>query len=145
LGAVAPGILTALLLLWVADLLQRRLNSPATNRKAPDLLMPSDSALTSGVAQQSEKSQPAVTPPNWLAKRMKGIPAFFGSGYVDYEADPEDRFPLLPGHGLGLCMMMIFLTVYAVVGVITSPWLTSLRAPSLAGILLLLTSLNWGL
>src|SRR5262249_18154957 len=91
------------------------------------------------------ESPPVMTGPGWLARWMKKIPAFFGSGYVDYEADPEDRFPLLPGHGLGLCMAMIFLTVYATVGVITSPWLTSLRAPSLASVLLLLTLLNWAL
>ncbi len=145
LVAVAPGILIAFLLLQTADLLQRRLNSPETNRKAPDLFMPSDSAITSGLVQQVSKSEPIVTAPGWLAKKMKATPSFFGRGYVDYSADPTDRFPLLPGHGAAVMMMAIFLLVYAVVGVITSPWLTSLRAPSLAGILLLLTMLNWGL
>ena len=143
--AIAPGILIALLLLWVANLLQRRVNSPATNRKAPDLLMPSEGPLTGGMVQQMSESQPVAPPPIWLARWMKKIPVFFGRGYVDYDADPEDRFPLLPGHGLGMFMLLIFLAVYAVVGVITSPWLTSLRTPSLAGLLLLLTMLNWGL
>lgn len=143
--AVAPGILTALLLLWVSDLLQRRLNSPGTNRLAPDLLMPSDRPLTRFLTQKMNELKPMVAAPNWLSKWMKSIPDFFGRGYVDYEADPEDRFPLLPGHGVALCLMLIFLVVYAVVGFVTSPWMTSLRTPSLAGVLLLLTMLNWGL
>jgi hypothetical protein len=42
-------------------------------------------------------------------------------------------------------MLLIFMTVYAALGVITSPWLSPLRAPSLAGMLLVLTILNWGL
>jgi len=37
IAALAPGIIIAFLLLWSADLLQRRFNSPATNRKAPEL------------------------------------------------------------------------------------------------------------
>jgi hypothetical protein len=44
-----------------------------------------------------------------------------------------------------LALLLTFVAVYAAIGVITSPWLTSLRAPSLAGLLLLLTMLNWGL
>lgn len=143
--AVAPGILIALLLLWVADVLQRRLNRPATNRMAPDLLMPSFKPLTGKIVQRISESQPVMTAPSWLSERMKNIPAFLGLGYVDYETDPEDRFPLLPGHGVMLCLMLVFLIVYAVAGFITSPWLTSLRTPSLAAVLFLLTMLNWGL
>ncbi len=143
--AIAPGILSALLLLWAANLLQHWLNSPATNRKAPDLLMPSQGPLSGGMAQEISEAPPVMAAPGWLARRLKNLPAFFGRGYVDYEADPEDRFPLLPGHGVALCAALIFIAVYATVGVITSPWLTSLRAPSLACVMLLLTSLNWGL
>ncbi len=143
--AIAPGALTAFLLLWVADLLQRRLNSPATNRKAPDLLMPSDRPLMGAMLEQISESRPMTTGPGWLAKKMKNTPGFFGRGYVDYDADPADRFPLLPGHGVAIAMMTIFLTVYVVVGLATSPWLSALRTPSLAAVLLLLTMLNWGL
>jgi hypothetical protein len=42
-------------------------------------------------------------------------------------------------------MMLTFMAVYAAIGAGTSPWLSPLRAPSLAGVLLLLTMLNWGL
>src|SRR5215470_594208 len=145
IAALAPGIITALFLLWSADLLQRRFNSPATNRKAPDLLMPSERPLTGGVIRRLSESGPVMTAPGWLAKRLMNIPHFSGRGYVDYDADPNKRFPLLPGHGGALAMSLLFGTVYVAVGVITSPWVTSLRAPSLAGLLLLLTMLNWGL
>jgi hypothetical protein len=145
IAAIAPGILIAFFLLWVADLLQRILNTPATNRQAPDLLMPSENRLASGLVQKANELGPAVAAPGWLAAKMKSLSAFFGNGYVDYEAQIEDRFPLLPGHGMALAMLAIFLLVYAVVGVVTSPWLTSLRTPSLAAMLLLLTMLNWGL
>jgi hypothetical protein len=144
-AAVGPGIIVAFLLLWVSDLLQRRLNSPATNRRAPDLLMPSERLLTGQIVRQVSASAPVMAAPGWLAEKMKSLPAFLGHGYVDYDADDADRFPLLPGHGMAWGMMSIFLLVYVVVGVITSPWLTSMRAPSLAGVLLLLTMLNWGL
>jgi len=145
LAAVAPGVLTAFFLLWVSDLLQRILNTPTTNRQAPDLLMPSENRLASDLIQKANESGPVVTAPGWLAVKMKSLPAFFGNGYVDYDAEIEDRFPLLPGHGMALAMMAIFLLVYVVVGFLTSPWLTSLRAPSLAAVLLLLTMLNWSL
>src|SRR5262249_7782326 len=74
LAALAPGIITALLLLWTADLLQRRLDSPATNRKAPDLLMPLNRPLTGRIVRQLSESAPLVKAPRWLAKRMKDIP-----------------------------------------------------------------------
>jgi hypothetical protein len=144
-AAVAPGIIIAFLLLWGADWLQRRLNSPATNRRAPDLLMPSEGQPMGQFAQKLNESPPVMTPPGWLAEKMQATPSFLGRGYVDYEADDGDGFPLLPGHGVAMAMMGVFLLVYAVVGVLTSPWVTSLRNPSLAGILLLLTMLNWGL
>ncbi|HKC87030.1 MAG TPA: hypothetical protein VKG02_13685 [Blastocatellia bacterium] len=143
IAALAPGIIIAFLLLWSADLLQRRFNSPATNRKAPDLLLPSERPLTGRMIRRLSESGPVITAPGWLAKRLMKIPHFSGRGYVDYEADPKNRFPLLPGHGGALAMALLFVTVYATVGVITSPWITSLRAPSLAGLLLLLTMLNW--
>ncbi len=141
--ALAPGIISAFLLLWAADLSQRRLNSPATNRKAPDQLMPSDRPLSGGIIRRLSESGPAISAPGWLARRLMNIPHFSGRGYVDYEADPKKRFPLLPGHGGAMAMAMLFVTVYVAVGVITSPWVASLRAPSLAGLLLLLTSLTW--
>jgi hypothetical protein len=144
-AALAPGIIVAFLLLWMADLAQRRINSPATNREAPDLLMPSERPLTGTIIRRLSQSGPAVSAPRWLAKRMIDIPYFSGRGYIDYDADTQDRLPLLPGHGGALAMWLTFATVYVALGVITSPWLTSLRAPSLAGLLLLLTMLNWGL
>lgn len=142
--ALAPGIIVALLLLWLADLTQRRINSPSTNRKAQAMLMPSKRLLAGRIIRQANESEPVIAP-GWLAKRMMNIPHFSGRGYIDYEADPQDRFPLLPGHGGAMALWLIFATVYAAIGVITSPWLSPLRAPSLAGLLLLLTMLNWGL
>lgn len=144
IAALAPGIIIAFLLLWVADLAQRRINSPATNRKAPAMLMPSKRLLTGKIIRRLSESGPVIAP-GWLARRMMNIPHFSGRGYIDYEADPQDRFPLLPGHGGALALWLTFAAVYAALGVITSPWLTPLRAPSLAGVLLLLTMLNWGL
>src|SRR5262245_25741191 len=58
--ALAPGIVIAFLLLWVADLSQRRINSPATNRKAPALLMPSKRLLTGKIIQQASESRPVI-------------------------------------------------------------------------------------
>jgi hypothetical protein len=144
-AAFAPGILIAFMLLWLADLAQRRINSPATNRRAPAMLMPSKRPLTDKFIQQVGKSGPAVSAPGWLARRMMNISHISGRGYIDYDANPQDRFPLLPGHGGALALWLIFASVYGALGVITSPWLTPLRAPSLAGVLLLLTMLNWGL
>src|SRR5215475_10154798 len=109
--ALAPGIITAFLLLWVADLSQRRLNSHATNRKAPDLLMPSERLLTGGFIRRLSESGPAITAPGWLANRLMNIPHFSGRGYVDYDADPKNRFPLLPGHGGALAMAALFVAV----------------------------------
>jgi len=144
-AAFAPGILLAFLLLWLADLAQRRINSPATNRSAPAMLMPSKRQWPDKIIPQASKSGPAVSAPGWLARRMMNVPHISGRGYIDYDANTQDRFPLLPGHGGALAMWLIFAAVYAALGVITSPWLTPLRAPSLAGVLLLLTMLNWGL
>jgi hypothetical protein len=143
LAALALGVVLALLLLWLADLLQRRLNRLRPNRPAPDLLMPSDSALTGELLPPAAAVELAKPQPSKLAKLMKRVPAYLGRGYVDYDAGPEDPFPLLPGHGMALALMLTFLAVYGVVGFLTSPWLSSLRAPSLAGVLLLLTMLNW--
>src|SRR5262245_27847553 len=143
--AFAPGIIIAFLLLWAADLTQRWIDSPATNRKALPMMMPSKRPLAGKIIQRLSESGPAVRAPGWLAKRMLKITHFSGRGYIDYEADPRDRFPLLPGHGGAMALWLIFATVYAALGVITSPWLSPLRAPSLAGMLLLLTMLNWGL
>jgi hypothetical protein len=135
--APAGGILVALSLLWISDFMQRLLNNPATNRKAPNLMPGLNNPATN-------RDAPNLMP-GWLAKRMRNIPLFLGRGYIDYDADPRDRFPLLPGHGGALAMWLTFATVYAALGVITSPWVTSLRAPALAGVLTLLTVLNWGL
>src|SRR5262249_41159638 len=82
--------------------------------------------------------------PGWLAKRAMKIPQYSGRGYIDYEGS-QGRFPLLPGHGGALALLLTFVAVYAALGVMTSPWRSQLRAPSLAGVLLLLTMLNWGL
>src|SRR5262245_46000001 len=65
--ALAPGIIVAFALLWSADLLQRRFNSPATNRKAPDLLMPSERPLTGRIIRRLSESGPVMTAPGWLA------------------------------------------------------------------------------
>jgi hypothetical protein len=144
-AALAPGIVIAFLLLWVADKTQRRIDSPATNLKGPALLMPHKRPPAGKIVQPLGEAGHAARSPGWLAKRMMNIPYFSGRGYVDYEADPRDRFPLLPGHGGALSLWLIFTAVYAALGVMTSPWLSPLRAPSLAGVLLLLTMLNWGL
>jgi hypothetical protein len=144
-AALAPGILIAFLLLWLADLAQRRINSPATNRRAPAMLMPSRRPLSGKFVKQASRSGPAVRGPGWLARRMMNISHFSGRGYIDYDANPQDRLPLLPGHGGALALWLTFATVYAALGLMTSPWLSPLRAPSLAGLLLLLTMLNWGL
>jgi hypothetical protein len=109
------------------------------------MLMPSKRPLTDKFIQQASKSGPAVSSPGWLARRMMKISHISGRGYIDYDANPQDRFPLLPGHGGALALWLIFASVYAALGVITSPWLTRHRAPSLAGVLLLLTMINWGL
>ncbi len=145
IAAFVPGIVVAFLLLWTADLAQRRINSPATNARAPDLLMPSERLLTGNIIRRLSESEPVMVAPGWLAERMMDIPRFTGRGYIDYKADPRDRFPLLPGHGGAFAMWATFVIIYAALGVTTSPWLTSLRAPSLAALLLLLTMLDWGL
>lgn len=142
--AVIPGFLTAVASLWAAQWLQRRLNRPATNRQATALLIPEDHPL-SNLTQTASEAAPVMVPPNWLARRLREIPPFFGSGYIDYDANLTTRFPLLPGHGLAIGLMLSYLVVYAFIGALTSPWLTSLRNPSLGGILLLLTMINWGL
>jgi hypothetical protein len=142
--ALAPGIIIAFLLLWVADLAQRRIDSPETNRKAMAMLMPYKRPLAGNIVRRVSEKGPVISP-GWLARRMMKIPHFSGRGYIDYEADPKARFPLLPGHGGALALLLIFVIVYAALGLLTSPWLSPLRAPSLAGLLLLLTMLNWGL
>ncbi|HEU0178397.1 MAG TPA: hypothetical protein VFV58_29385, partial [Blastocatellia bacterium] len=145
IAAFAPGIIIAYCLLWVADAARRRVDSPATNRKAPAMLLPSKRLLTGDIIRPLSEAGPAVRPPGWLAKRVMKIPQYSGRGYIDYEGHLQGRFPVLPGHGGALAMLATFMTVYAALGVMTSPWLSPLRAPSLAGLLLLVTMLNWGL
>ena len=145
IAALAPGIIIALLLLWVADIVERRIDRITTNPKALPMLMPSKKKPASIIIRRLGEQEKAPRSPGWLAKRMKKIPHFSGRGYIDYEAEPHDRFPLLPGHAGALALWLTFATVYAALGVMTSPWLSPLRAPSLAGLLLLLTMLNWGL
>lgn len=135
--AILAGNVTALILLWVADRVQKAINAPSTTRRAPDLLMPSSTA------EPPASGKSMIVMPGWLASRMKAIPDYLGNGYIDYAADPRQRFPMLPGHGMALSMMGLFLIVYSIVGLVTSPWLTDNRNPSLAGLLLLLTMLNW--
>jgi predicted acylesterase/phospholipase RssA len=144
-AAFAPGIIIALLLLWVADLARRLVDSPATNLNAPSLLIPSKRPLAGSIIRPLSESGPLASPPGWLAKRVMKISQYSGRGYIDYEGNPQSRFPLLPGHGGAMAMLLTFMTVYAALGVGTSPWLSPLRVPSLAGVLLLLTMLNWGL
>jgi hypothetical protein len=145
IAALAPGIIIALLLLWVADIVERRIDRITTNPRAMPMLMPSKKKPEGIIIRRLGEPEKAPRAPGWLAKRMKNIPHFSGRGYIDYEADPHDRFPLLPGHAGALALWLTFATVYAALGVMTSPWLSPLRAPSLAGLLLLLTMLNWGL
>src|SRR5262249_23352617 len=143
IAAIAPGMVIAYMLLWVADVARRRIDSPATNRKAPALLLPSERPLTGKIIQQLSEEGPAAPVPSWLGKRVLKIPQYSGRGYIDYEGDLQGRFPLLPGHGGAMAMLLIFTAVYVALGVITSPWKSGLRTPSLAGVLLLLTMLNW--
>ncbi len=145
IAALAPGIIIALLLLWVADIVERRIDRITTNPKAPAMLIPSKKKPAGIIIRRLSESENAPRSPGWLAKRMKNIPHFSGRGYIDYEAGPQDRFPLLPGHAGALALWLTFAAVYAALGVMTSPWLSPLRAPSLSGLLLLLTMLNWGL
>jgi hypothetical protein len=141
--APLPGLLLALLLRRIAGWLQKRLNSPATNDEAPDLLTPSNPLVLKGALKRAEKAGPIYTPPGRLAGLFKSIPLYFGRGYIDYRADASVRFPLLPGHGMAVAMMITFLVVYAIVGALASPWWRRFNAPSLAYTLLLVTLLNW--
>jgi len=145
IAAFAPGIIIAFLLLWMADLTRRLIDSPATNLKGPALLMPHKRPLSGKIVRPLSEARHAARAPGWLAKRVMKISKYSGRGYIDYEGDFQGRFPLLPGHGGAFAMWLTFMALYAALGVITSPWLSPLRAPSLAGVLLLLTMLNWGL
>src|SRR5215813_11700540 len=139
IAAFAPGIIIAFLLLSVSDLAERRIDRAQTNPKAPDLMIPHKRLLSGKITPQSSESAPEMKAPGWLAKRVMKIPQYSGRGYIDYEGAPHGRFPLLPGHGGALALLLTFVAVYAVLGVITSPWRSQLRTPSLAGALLLLT------
>ncbi len=141
--APLPGFLLALLLLRIAGWLQMRLNSPATNDEAPDLLTPSNPIMLKGALERAKKAGPIYTPSGRLAGVFKSIPLYFGRGYINYRADESVRFPLLPGHGMAVAMLVTFLAVYAIVGALGSPWWRRLDFPSLAYVLLLVTLLNW--
>jgi hypothetical protein len=143
--APLPGFLLALLSLWIASWLQRRLNSPETNLHAPDLLTPASPLIFKGVLERAGKAGPIYTPSGRLAGLFKNIPLYFGRGYIDYRAGDSTRFPLLPGHGLALAMFLTFLLVYAVVGALASPWWRRFDVPALAYLLLLVSLLNWAL
>jgi Patatin-like phospholipase len=143
--APLPGFLSALLLLRIAGWLQKRLNRPATNDQAPDLLTPSNPLMLKRALARAEKAEPIFAPPGRLAGLFKSIPRYFGRGYIDYRADASGRFPLLPGHGMAVAMLITFLAVYAIVGALASPWWRRFDVPSLAYALLLVTLLNWAL
>jgi Patatin-like phospholipase len=143
--APLPGFLLALLLLRIAGWLQMRLNRPATNDDAPDLLTPSNPIILKGALERAKKAGPIYTPSDRLAGIFKSIPLYFGRGYINYRADDSVRFPLLPGHGMAIAMLVTFLAVYAIVGALASPWWLRFDVPSLAYVLLLVTLLNWAL
>jgi hypothetical protein len=143
IAAFAPGIIIAFLLLWVADVVERRIDRAATNPKAPALLMPRRRPPAGKIIPLSSELAPEIKTPGWVAKRVLKISPYSGRGYIDYEG--SGRFPLLPGHGGALALWLTFAAVYAALGVLTLPGLSPLRAPSLSGALLLLTMLNWAL
>ncbi|MBO0860081.1 MAG: hypothetical protein J2P21_16740 [Chloracidobacterium sp.] len=145
IGAFAPGILIAFLLLSMADSVERWIARAAINPNAPALLLPSKRPLTDKIIPQNDEPETGFRSPGWLAKRVMKIPQYSGRGYIDYEGGSEGRFPLNPGHGGAMALWLTFMAVYVALGVITSPWRSGLRTPSLAGVLLLLSILNWGL
>jgi hypothetical protein len=145
IAAFAPGIVIAFLLLWVADVTERRIDRAESYPGAPALMLPHKRTPSGGMIPPGSETAPEVKAPGWLAKRVVKIPQYSGRGYIDYDGVSRGRFPLLPGHGGALALLLTFVAVYAALGVITSPWVSDLRAPSLAGALLLLTMLNWGL
>jgi hypothetical protein len=145
IAAFAPGIIIAFLLLRVADVAERRIDRAENYPDAPALMIPHKRTPSGRIIPLSGESTPEMKAPGWLAKRVVKIPQYSGRGYIDYDGVSQGRFPLLPGHGGALALLLTFVAVYAALGVITSPWVSELRAPSLAGALLLLTMLNWGL
>ncbi|HEX5082384.1 MAG TPA: patatin-like phospholipase family protein, partial [Blastocatellia bacterium] len=145
IAAFAPGIIIAFLLLWIADLAERRIDRAENYPDAPALMIPHKRAPRGKITPQSSASAPEIKAPGWLARRVMKIPQYSGRGYIDYEGGSQGRFALLPGHGGALALLFTFVAVYAAIGVTTSPWFSQFRTPSLAGVLLLLTMLNWGL
>jgi hypothetical protein len=145
IAAFAPGIIIAFLLLGVADVVERQIDRAENYPNAPALMIPHKRTPSGRIIPLSSESTPEMKAPGWLAKRVVKIPQYSGRGYIDYDGVSQGRFPLLPGHGGALALLFTFVAVYAALGVTTSPWVSELRAPSLAGVLLLLTMLNWGL
>src|SRR5262249_55094901 len=104
IAAFAPGIIIALLLLWVSDLPRGWIDSPATNLNGPALLMHRKKQLSGKIVRPLGEAGHAARAPGWLAKRVMKISKYSGRGYIDYEGDFQGRLPLLPGHGGALAM-----------------------------------------
>src|SRR5262249_8363915 len=129
IAAFAPGIIIAFLLLWVADLARRLIDSPATNLGGPALLMPRKRPSSDKIVRPLSEAGHAARSPGWLARRVLKISKSSGRGYVDYEGDLQGRFPLNPGHGGALAMLLTFMALYAAIGVVTSPPVSPRAAP----------------
>ncbi len=139
--SVVIGALTAFILLVAADNLYKRINSWQTLEIAPDLLVPSQSLLIRKLSAGAIKKPPFFKPPPEFGQRIqKRIPEYLGRAYIDYQADPAERFPLIAGQGAATAMFTVFLGLYAIAGLISIPGLDALgtlRVPSLALVMLL--------
>jgi Patatin-like phospholipase len=147
---VVSGFLLALLLLIIAGWIQRRVNSPITNEQAPGLLLSLKTPVIGEALARANKRPslpaPAGSLPAWLCKfggLVKKIPPFWGNGYIDYDADPNKRFPLLPGHGAAFSLAFMCVSFYAFVGIAAAPSFRWFQTPALAYLVILITLLNW--
>jgi Patatin-like phospholipase len=147
---IPAGFLFALVLLIFADLIRRLVDSPYTNSHAPELLL-SDKTPVIGLGLKRASIRPSLLAsngnmPTLLRKSgqlLMSIPHFLGKGYIDYSADPTNRFPLLGGHGAAFALLSVFLIFYAIIGLAAAPSIRWFHAPALAYLLIWVTILNW--
>ncbi|MFN0123860.1 MAG: patatin-like phospholipase family protein [Blastocatellia bacterium] len=140
-GAIVAGFLIALVLLTATEAVNRRITGPLTRQMAPDLMFPSESPMLDKFAGREDR-RPAFWKPSVKMGRMltTRIPRYIGAGYLDYDCDCHERFPLKPGQGSAIAMFLVFGALYAVAGLVSYPGgglPMAVRAPSLALVLTL--------
>lgn len=154
IAGTLAGFFAAIVLLLLADVLQRLINRKSNAESLDRFLFPFRNPLAAW-ANRSEyfhRLSNRVFRPSFLERHFRVVPTYLGRGYLRYkddgsvEVDEEGRASINPGHFTAVALFFFFFVVYMVVG-----WLIpmfardSLHVTAISYVMILLTLLVWGL